>query len=91
MHGLETATSFFVELDGDTTFVEGDWVDSVAGLDDVPVEIDFIRTPDGHPRLELTKFHDPTATTAGPDAPANRGAIVSLSPARLALRHLPIR
>ena len=65
---LEAAISFFVELgmelDGGTTPVEGDWADRVVGLDDVRVEIAFVRTPDGHGRLELTKFHNPTATTA---------------------------
>src|SRR5918994_2118779 len=65
---LEAAISFFVELgmelDGGTTPVEGDWVDRVVGLDDVRVEIAFVRTPDGYGRLELTKFHNPTATTA---------------------------
>ena len=48
---LEAAISFFVELgmelDGGTTPVEGDWVDRVLGLDDVRVEIAFVRTPDG--------------------------------------------
>jgi catechol 2,3-dioxygenase-like lactoylglutathione lyase family enzyme len=72
---LDAAISFFVELgmerDGDTTLVEGDWVDRVVGLDDVRVEVAFVRTPDGHGRLELTRFHHPTATTAEPDAPAN--------------------
>ena len=72
---LEAAISFFVELgmelDGGTTPVEGDWVDRVVGLDDVRVEIAFVRTPDGHGRLELTKFHNPTATTAESNAPAN--------------------
>jgi catechol 2,3-dioxygenase-like lactoylglutathione lyase family enzyme len=51
--------------------VEGDWVDRVVGLDDVRVEIAFMRTPDGYGRLELTKFHHPTATTAEPNAPAD--------------------
>jgi catechol 2,3-dioxygenase-like lactoylglutathione lyase family enzyme len=55
------------ELDGGTTPVE----DRVVGLDEVRVEIAFVRTPDGHGRLELTKFHNPTATTAEPHAPAN--------------------
>ena len=72
---LETAKAFFVELgmerDGGTTPVEGEWVDRVVGLDEVRVEIAFVRTPDGHGRLELTKFHNPTATTAEPSAPAN--------------------
>ena len=31
----------------------------------------MVRTPDGHGRLELTKFHTPTATTAEPNAPPN--------------------
>src|ERR687897_2287263 len=64
---LEAAISFFVELgmelDGGTTPVEGDWVDRVVGLDEVRVEIAFVRTPDGYGRLELTKFHNPPATT----------------------------
>ncbi|HEV7720926.1 MAG TPA: VOC family protein [Iamia sp.] len=72
---LDAAISFFVELgmerDGGVSTVEGDWVDRVVGLDDVRVDIAFVRTPDGHGRLELTKFHSPTATTAEPDAPAN--------------------
>ena len=72
---LEAAIVFFVELgmelDGGTTPVEGDWVDRVVGLDDVRVEIAFVRTPDGNGRLELTKFHNPRATTAEPNAPAN--------------------
>ena len=49
------------------TPVEGDWLDGVVGLDDVRVEIAFVRTPDGHGRLELTKFHNPRATTAEPE------------------------
>ena len=72
---LDAAISFFVELgmelDGGTAQVEGDWVDSVVGLDEVRIEIAFVRTPDGYGRLELTKFHNPTATTAEPNAPAN--------------------
>jgi hypothetical protein len=40
-----------MELDGGTTAVEGEWVDRVVGLDDVRVEVAFVRTPDGHGRL----------------------------------------
>jgi predicted enzyme related to lactoylglutathione lyase len=36
-----------------TTAVEGEWVDRVVGPDDVRVEVAFVRTPDGHGRLEL--------------------------------------
>jgi catechol 2,3-dioxygenase-like lactoylglutathione lyase family enzyme len=72
---LEGAIAFFVELgmelDGGTAEVEGDWLDRVVGLDEVRVEIAFVRTPDGHGRLELTKFHNPTASTAEPNAPPN--------------------
>lgn len=72
---LDAAIAFFVELgmelDGGKTPVEGTWVDRVVGLEDVRVEIAFVRTPDGNGRLELTKFHNPTATTAERDAPAN--------------------
>jgi catechol 2,3-dioxygenase-like lactoylglutathione lyase family enzyme len=72
---LEAATAFFVELgmelEGEMP-VEGRWVDRVVGLDNVRVDIAMLRTPDGHSRLELTKFHSPTAVGAEPNnAPAN--------------------
>src|ERR1700683_5084439 len=72
---LEAATAFFVELgmelEGEAP-VEGRWVDRVVGLEDVRVDIAMMRTPDGHGRLELTKFHTPTAVSAEPEnAPAN--------------------
>ena len=46
-------------------------MDRVVGLDDVRAEIAMVRTPDGHGRLELTKFHTPTAVSTGHNAPAN--------------------
>src|SRR5262245_39950254 len=72
---LEAATAFFVELgmelEGQMP-VEGRWVDRVVGLDNVRVDIAMMRTPDGHSRLELTKFHAPMAFSAEPeDTPAN--------------------
>jgi catechol 2,3-dioxygenase-like lactoylglutathione lyase family enzyme len=71
---LEAAIAFFVELglepEGEAA-VKGRWVDRVVGLDDVRVDIAMVRTPDGHGRRELTKFHTPTATTAEPNAPGN--------------------
>jgi catechol 2,3-dioxygenase-like lactoylglutathione lyase family enzyme len=72
---LEAAKAFFVELgmelEGETT-VEGPWVGSVVGLDDVRADITMMRTPDGHGRVELTKFHTPPAVRAEPEsAPAN--------------------
>ena len=72
---LEAAIAFFVELgmelEGQTQ-VEGDFVDRTVGLDDVRADIVMMRTPDGHGRLELTKFHTPTAVSAEPEnAPGN--------------------
>ena len=72
---LEAAKAFFaelgMELEGETT-VEGSWVDRVVGLNDVRADIVMMRTPDGHGRVELTKFHTPPAVGAEPEnAPAN--------------------
>src|SRR5437899_3799858 len=71
---LKAATALFVELglelEGEAT-VEGRWVDRIVGLDGVRSDIAMLRTPDGHGRLELTKFHTPPATTAEPNAPVN--------------------
>src|SRR5438874_13313752 len=72
---LKAAIAFFaelgLELEGETT-VEGQSVDRVVGLDGVRSDIAMMRTPDGHGRLELDKFHTPTAVSAGPEeAPVN--------------------
>ena len=72
---LAAAIAFFVELglelEGEP-LVEGRWVDRVIGLDGARVDVAMMRTPDGHSRLELMKFHRPTATTSEPsNAPAN--------------------
>ena len=72
---LEAATAFFTELGMELESrmpVEGRWVDRVSGLDGVRVDIAMMRTPDGHGRLELTRFHTPPPVRAEPaDAPAN--------------------
>ena len=71
---LERVSAFFVELglelEGEAT-VEGPWVDRIVGLDGVRNDIVVLRTPDGHGRIELIKFHTPAATTAEPNAPVN--------------------
>ncbi|HEX5526464.1 MAG TPA: VOC family protein [Solirubrobacterales bacterium] len=72
---LEAVKAFFVELgmelEGETT-VEGDWAGRVVGLDGVRADIAMMRTPDGHGRVELSKFHTPPAVRAEPEsAPAN--------------------
>jgi len=73
---LEAAVAFFVELgmelEGEAP-VEGRWVDRVVGLDHVRVEIAMMRTPDGHGRLELTKFHSPTAISVETKNPNTLG------------------
>jgi catechol 2,3-dioxygenase-like lactoylglutathione lyase family enzyme len=72
---LEAAIAFFaelgLELEGEST-VEGEWVDRIVGLDGVRSDIAMMRTPDGHGRLELDKFHTPPAVRAEPvNAPVN--------------------
>jgi catechol 2,3-dioxygenase-like lactoylglutathione lyase family enzyme len=72
---LEAAQAFFaelgMELEGEMQ-VEGDFVDRTVGLDGVRADIVMMRTPDGHGKVELSRFHTPPAVRAGPEsAPAN--------------------
>jgi catechol 2,3-dioxygenase-like lactoylglutathione lyase family enzyme len=66
---LEAATAFFVELglefEGEAT-LQGSSLDRLVALDDVRADIAVVRTPDGHGRLELTKFHTPAAVSTEP-------------------------
>jgi catechol 2,3-dioxygenase-like lactoylglutathione lyase family enzyme len=59
---LAEAVAFFVEL-GLELHGEApvDWVDRIVGLDGVRAQIAMLQTPDGHGRLELTKFHTPSS------------------------------
>src|SRR5438477_11159943 len=72
---LEAAKSFFIELGLElegAPEVEGPSVDSLIGLKGVRATLAFMRTPDGHGRIELDKFHTPNAIRLGPvDAPVN--------------------
>ena len=72
---LEAAKAFFAELGMELegqTLVEGPSVDSTVGLDGVRADIAMMRTPDGHGKVELSKFHTPKAVRAEPeDAPSN--------------------
>ena len=72
---LEAAIAFFVELGMELEGrapIEGRSVDRLNALDGVRADIAMVRTPDGHGRLELTKFHTPTAVSAEPEnAPPN--------------------
>jgi catechol 2,3-dioxygenase-like lactoylglutathione lyase family enzyme len=72
---LEAAIAFFVELgmelEGQMT-VEGPSVDRVIGLEGSRSDIAMMRTPDGHGRIELDKFHSPPAISVEPrNAPVN--------------------
>ena len=72
---LKAAIAFFaelgLELEGEAT-VEGPQVDRLVGLDGVRSDIASMRTPDGHGRIELDKFHTPSAVRAAPeDTPVN--------------------
>jgi len=71
---LAAATAFFVELGLRLTGeapVEGGWVDRVVGLEGVRAEIAMVETPDGHGRIELTRFHAPSGGGGDRHAPAN--------------------
>jgi catechol 2,3-dioxygenase-like lactoylglutathione lyase family enzyme len=71
---LADAVAFFatlgLELEGEAP-VQGEWVDRIVGLDGVRAQIAMLRTPDGHARLELTKFHAPSTPGGDRRAPAN--------------------
>ena len=72
---LEAAKAFFIELGMELvgeTQVEGEWAGRVVGLENVRADIAMLRTPDGHGRVELSRFHTPPAVRAEPeDAPTN--------------------
>jgi catechol 2,3-dioxygenase-like lactoylglutathione lyase family enzyme len=72
---LEAVKAFFLELglelEGETT-VEGPSVDRLVGLQNVRATLATLRTPDGHGRIELDKFHTPEAIRAEPaNVPVN--------------------
>ena len=75
---LAAATAFFVELglelQGEAS-VEGAFVDRVVGLEGVRSEIAMLGTPDGHARIELSKFHAPPGPGGDRNAPANAPGI----------------
>ena len=71
---LSSAVAFFrelgLELEGQTT-VEGEWAGRVTGLGDQRVEIAMMRTPDGHGRLELSRFVTPPVVADHRNDPVN--------------------
>ena len=71
---LDETVDFFralgLELEGRAT-VEGEWAGRVTGLGDQKVEIAMMRTPDGHSRLELSRFLRPSVVADHRNAPVN--------------------
>jgi hypothetical protein len=74
VESLDNAVSFFkeigLELEG-RTMVEGEWAGRVTGLANQSVEIAMMVTPDGHSRLELSKFMTPAVLSDHRTAPVN--------------------
>ena len=74
VESLDTAISFFaelgLELEGRAT-IEGEWAGRVTGVRDQRVEIAMMRTPDGHGRLELSRFLTPPVVADHRNAPVN--------------------
>lgn len=74
VESLDNAISFFeeigLELEG-RTMVEGEWAGRVTGLANQSVEIAMMVTPDGHSRLELSKFIKPAVMSDHRTAPVN--------------------
>ena len=74
VNDLAAAIAFFtelgLELEGEGR-VEGRWADRIVGLEGVQSDIAMMRTPDGRARLELAKFHTPSAQSGDSRASAN--------------------
>ena len=71
---LDAAIAFFSELglvlEGRAP-IQGDWADGVTGLRDMRVEMAMMRTPDGHSRIELSRFLAPAVAADHRKAPVN--------------------
>ena len=71
---IDAAIEFFSELGLEFVGrapIQGDWADGVTGLRDMRVEIAMMRTPDGHGRLELSRFLTPPVVSDHRNAPVN--------------------
>ena len=79
---LEGATAFFVglglEVEG-TTFVEGEFVDTVCGIPDSRTEIVMLKAPDDGARLEIARFVRPDSVPGSPNAMANEVGLRNVS------------
>jgi catechol 2,3-dioxygenase-like lactoylglutathione lyase family enzyme len=74
VNDLATTIEFFVELGLELegqAMIEGEWAGRVTGLRDQRVEIAMLRTPDGHSRIELSRFLAPPVVADHRNAPVN--------------------
>jgi catechol 2,3-dioxygenase-like lactoylglutathione lyase family enzyme len=74
VESLDAAISFFAELGLELegrAMIEGDWSGRVTGLRDQRVEIAMMRMPDGHGRIELSRFLAPPVVADHRNAPVN--------------------
>src|SRR6201988_1402689 len=79
---LDFFTALGMTIEGEMP-IEGPWVDRINGLDNVQVNIVMMRTPDGHGRLELTRFRHPQLVAiepaiAPPNAPGLRSVMFTV-------------
>ena len=77
---LDAAVAFFTELGMELEGkgqIEGLFADRTVGLNGVRSEIAMMRTPDGHGKLELTRYHAPAAARGGPRAAAQHAGPAS--------------
>ena len=74
VENLDVAIEFFIELglelEGRAP-IEGEWAEGVTGLREMRVEVAMMRTPDGHSRLELSRFLAPAVVADHRTAPVN--------------------
>ena len=74
VESLDESISFFTELglklEGRAT-IEGEWAGRITGLDNQHVEIAMMVTPDGHSRLEISRFLTPPVVADHRNAPVN--------------------
>ncbi|MCX4162324.1 MULTISPECIES: VOC family protein [Paraburkholderia] len=72
---MDATIEFFIELgldlEGRAPVIEGDWADGVTGLRGMRVEIAMMRTPDGHSRIEFSRFLAPPVAADHRMAPVN--------------------
>src|SRR5207253_312266 len=74
VQSLDAAISFFAELGLELegrAVVEGEWAGRVTGLGDQRVEVAMMRTPDGHNKVELSRFLEPAVVEDHRTAPVN--------------------